>query len=71
MDKEKMQSAILGFIVGDVLGVPFEFQSRAKLKLNPIKTMTEGGSWGQPIGTWSAHTSMVLATMDSLCWGMI
>ena len=69
MDKEKIQSAILGFIVGDALGVPFEFQSRTKLKPNPITTMTEGGAWGQPIGTWSDDTSMVLATLESLPFG--
>lgn len=28
--------------------------------------MIEGGSWDQPIGTWSNDTSMVLATLDSL-----
>ena len=69
MDNEKIQSAVLGFIVGDALGVPIEFQSRTKLKLKPITTMIEGGTWGQPIGTWSDDTSMVLATLESLPFG--
>ena len=69
INKEKIKSSIIGFITGDALGVPFEFQSRAKLKLKPVTTMIEGGSWDQPIGTWSDDTSMVLATLDSLPLG--
>jgi len=69
IDKEKIKSSIIGFIIGDALGVPFEFQSRAKLKLKPVTTMIEAGSWDQPIGTWSDDTSMVLATLDSLPLG--
>jgi ADP-ribosyl-[dinitrogen reductase] hydrolase len=66
MNKEKIKSSILGFIVGDALGVPFEFYTRQKMKLNPAKTMIGGGSWGQPGGTWSDDTSLVLATLDCL-----
>ena len=69
MSSEKIKSSILGFILGDALGVPFEFQSRAILKKHPVTTMVGGGSWDQPIGTWSDDTSMVLATMDSLSMG--
>jgi len=69
MNLEKIKSSILGFIIGDALGVPFEFQSREQLKKHPVTTMVGGGSWNQPIGTWSDDTSMVLATMDSLLMG--
>lgn len=69
MISKKIESSIIGFIVGDALGVPFEFLSRAKLKLKPVTTMTEGGSWDQPLGTWSDDTSMVIATLDSLPFG--
>lgn len=66
MDKERIKSSILGFVVGDALGVPFEFYTRQKMKRNPAKTMIGGGSWGQPVGTWSDDTSLVLATLDCL-----
>jgi len=69
VDKDKIKSSILGFIVGDCLGVPFEFQSREILKKSPVTTMVGGGSWEQPIGTWSDDTSMVLSTLDSLSGG--
>lgn len=69
MNKEKIKSSILGFIVGDSLGVPHEFQSRETLRKNPVTTMVGGGSWEQPIGTWSDDTSMILSTLDSLSGG--
>ncbi len=69
MNSEKIKSSILGFIVGDTLGVPFEFESREKLKIKPVTTMVSGGSWDQSIGTWSDDTSMVLSTLDSLSRG--
>ena len=66
MNNEIIKSSLLGFVVGDALGVPFEFFTREKMKLNPATKMTCGGSWEQPIGTWSDDTSMVLATLDCL-----
>ena len=66
MDKEKIRSSILGFIIGDALGVPFEFIPRQRMKLKPATNMVGGGSWEQPVGTWSDDTSMVLATLDCL-----
>lgn len=66
MDSGKIKSSLWGFVVGDALGVPYEFYTRQKMKLNPAKTMTGGGSWGQLVGTWSDDTSMVLATLDCL-----
>lgn len=63
---EKMISSILGFILGDALGVPVEFVSRQDLKENPITTMNGYGSHNQPVGTWSDDTSMVLCTIESL-----
>lgn len=58
--------AIIGFIIGDVLGVPVEFQSRAELEKNPVTDFREYGTWNQPKGTWSDDTSMTLATITSL-----
>lgn len=64
--KNSMLDGILGFVVGDVLGVPVEFVSRENLRKNPVKEMREFGTYNQPIGTWSDDTSMTLATMDSI-----
>ena len=64
--QQKVKGAILGFVVGDALGVPVEFSDRDVLKQNPVTGMRSGGTHGQPAGTWSDDTSMTLCTIDSL-----
>ena len=63
---QQVEGAILGFAVGDALGVPAEFMSRSQLRRSPILHMQGGGAHRQPAGTWSDDTSMTLCTMDSL-----
>lgn len=63
---EKMESGIMGFAVGDALGVPVEFLNRDLLQRNPIKEMVGYGSHKVPEGTWSDDTSLMIATMDSI-----
>ena len=64
--QERVKSAILGFVVGDALGVPVEFTDRASLKQEPVTGMRSNGTYDQPAGTWSDDTSMTLCTIDSL-----
>lgn len=61
-----VEGGILGFVVGDALGVPAEFMSRSALRKDPVRGMRDGGAHHQPAGTWSDDTSMTLCTMDSL-----
>ena len=63
---EKMESGIMGFAVGDALGVPIEFLNRNLLQRSPIKEMVGYGSHNVPEGTWSDDTSLMIATMDSI-----
>lgn len=65
-ESERIKGALLGFFVGDALGVPVEFINRDELKKNKVTKMLEYGTHNQPIGTWSDDSSMVIATMDSL-----
>jgi ADP-ribosylglycohydrolase len=62
----KVKDGIIGFIVGDALGVPAEFTSREELEENPVTNMIEYCAWNQPKGTWSDDTSMTIATMASI-----
>lgn len=62
--KNQCKAALLGLIVGDALGVPAEFKSREKMKLDPITDMEAYGTHNQPAGTWSDDSSMVVATME-------
>lgn len=62
----RMSDGILGFAVGDALGVPVEFNSRLKLENNLHNEMIGFGSHLVPEGVWSDDTSMVVATIDSI-----
>ena len=64
--KNILYSGIIGFAIGDALGVPVEFVEREELESNPITCMEGFGSYNQPEGTWSDDTSMTLATLDAL-----
>ena len=68
MNKEKIniRDSIIGFAIGDALGVPAEFKSRRELKLYPIEDMIPDRNYNIPAGTWSDDTSMTLATLDSI-----
>ena len=58
-----IKDCVYGLAIGDALGVPFEFRPRDSFNAT---TMTSGGVWNQPIGTWSDDTSMTIATCDAL-----
>ena len=68
LDEKKILSGVFGLAVGDALGVPVEFSKREMLDQDPVTGMREYGTHNQPKGTWSDDTSMVLATMDAMCW---
>ena len=63
-------AAILGTAVGDALGVPVEFTSRAERDADPVTDLRAYGTHHQPAGTWSDDTSMMLCLTESLCTGL-
>ncbi|MCS6820752.1 MAG: ADP-ribosylglycohydrolase family protein [Microscillaceae bacterium] len=65
----QLQGSIWGFVVGDALGVPVEFEPRVVLKSFPVKHMRGYGTHKQPQGTWSDDSSLLFCTMESLCQG--
>ncbi len=67
--KNTIESGLFGLTVGDALGVPVEFQSRAYLKENPVTDMFGFGTHHQPIGTWSDDSSLAFCLAESLCTG--
>lgn len=58
-----LKSAMLGLIVADALGVPYEFKRRDSFD---VEGMTGYGTHNQPVGTWSDDSSMALATLVSM-----
>lgn len=59
----KLADAIFGLVMGDALGVPYEFQARGSFECSD---MVGYGTHNQPEGTWSDDSSMTLATLKSL-----
>lgn len=62
----KISAGILGFIVGDALGVPVEFFNRDSLSKNPMTDMAINNNRKTGIGFWSDDTAMTLCTMQSI-----
>lgn len=63
---DQLYASIMGFIVGDAMGVPYEFRRRGEFHLDSSAEMVGYGSHSMPEGTWSDDSSMVLASMDSI-----
>ncbi len=62
----KIKDCIIGYATGDAFGLPFEGVEREKLINNPVTDMYGDGSQAVGAGTFSANTSMTIATMDSM-----
>ncbi len=63
---EIIRNGTYGAMIGDALGVPYEFTPRQEMNYNPCKGMMGYGKHDQPVGTWSDDSSMILATMDAM-----
>lgn len=59
----QIYDGIMGLVVGDALGVPYEFKKRGTFKADD---MVGFGTYNQPPGTWSDDSSMTLATLESI-----
>jgi len=61
-----IRAALLGLAVGDALGVPVEFSSRAARRADPVLSMREFGTHQQRAGTWSDDASLTFCLAESL-----
>jgi ADP-ribosylglycohydrolase len=61
-----VHDGIYGVIIGDMLGVPVEFERREALVDNPVTGPRAGGPYEQPIGSWSDDGALTLALADAL-----
>ncbi len=64
--KSHILGGLYGSLVGDALGVPVEFKSRADRVLDPVIDMRDYGTHGQPKGTWSDDGALLLCSAESL-----
>lgn len=69
--KERVEGAIVGLLIGDALGVPYEFHEResipplSKIEYDPPKGFRRAHQ-GVPIATWSDDGSQALCLLASL-----
>ena len=63
INKNNVYYGIMGVVVGDALGVPYEFNPRGTFQAT---NMSGFGTHNQPPGTWSDDSSLTLATLASL-----
>jgi ADP-ribosylglycohydrolase len=64
--RERSLGGLWGALVGDALGVPVEFKSRATVQADPVNDMRGYGTHHQPPGTWSDDGALTLCTVESL-----
>jgi len=73
MTSLQIRGAIYGLLVGDALGVPYEFSPPSKLPPRAQIEMTPPSGWSRtypiPDGTWSDDGAGALALLDSLLDG--
>lgn len=65
-NRKHFQSALLGVAVGDALGVPVEFESRARRRIDPVVTMRGYGTHNQAPGTWSDDSALTFCLAESI-----
>lgn len=65
----KTLSGLMGLCIGDALGVPVEFTSRAERIASPVTSMLDYGTWDVPPGTWSDDSSLTFCLAECLCNG--
>jgi ADP-ribosylglycohydrolase len=63
---DRFTGGLWGSLAGDALGVPVEFKSRAEVQSDPVTGMRAYGTHGQPAGTWSDDSSLLLCSVESL-----
>ncbi|WP_371367086.1 ADP-ribosylarginine hydrolase Tri1 [Sporomusa rhizae] len=68
-ENEIVYAGILGFIVGDAMGVPVEFCTREERKIDFVNEMRAYGTYHQPYGTWSDDTSLTLCLLENITEG--
>ena len=65
----EIKAAIIGHILGDAMGLPFQFKSRSWLIQHPVDSMVGYLAFNKPSGSFSDDASMSLALLDSLSHG--
>ena len=59
-------NGVMGVVVGDALGCPVQFESRAGVAGHPVTGMRGYGTFNLPEGSWTDDSSLTLALLESI-----
>lgn len=62
----QIKGGLMGLCVGDALGVPVEFSTRADRENDPVVSMRGYGTYNQPPGTWSDDSSLTFCLAEAI-----
>lgn len=65
----QIKGTFLGIAIGDALGVPVEFMSRAHLAQNPIKNFNDSYFQNEHKGSWSDDSSLTFCLAETIIEG--
>jgi ADP-ribosyl-[dinitrogen reductase] hydrolase len=65
----KIKGMLFGIAIGDALGVPAEFMSRAHLRQNPIKNFNSNHYNTENLGVWSDDSSLTFCLAETIIEG--
>lgn len=67
---DRITGGLVGLLVGDAMGVPYEFKRAEEISRYPLIEMAPPAGmatqWGQPPGTWSDDGAQALCLLQSL-----
>jgi ADP-ribosylglycohydrolase len=64
---ERIFNPIVGFIIGDSTGIPYEFKKRGTFECTDMRASTFSDvHFPLPLGSWSDDTSLLLCVLDAL-----
>lgn len=66
IEKDICRDILFGIAVGDALGVPVEFKSRAAIAVQPVTDMIGYGTYNLPEGTFSDDSSLAFCLAEAL-----
>ena len=66
MKQDAITGGVMGVVIGDALGLPVQFMTKAEIRKNPVTDMTGGGVYGLEPGAWSDDSSLTLCLAESL-----
>ncbi|NJL02856.1 MAG: ADP-ribosylglycohydrolase family protein [Spirulinaceae cyanobacterium RM2_2_10] len=65
--QSRILSGLMGVCVGDALGIPAKFRSRAACQRSPVTDMEGYGTYDVPPGTWSDDSALTFCLAEALC----